>query len=274
MRKIMICTFVLVMMLLFSSCGDKSTDIRKESGGVAKEVSSNNNETTTDVGSSSSTAKSDELILPDSYPTEILPLAADAEIIDVRENPANSCLEIMYVSDNDIGTLRDFYEGVLKDAKDLSTDETSEGYMISAETDGVGYTISLSKDAMNSIPKYAGKISVYLILTGLEGISDSPQMPIGEGDEWPSEDLQGVPQLKGHINQILREDDIIRLEITVENAETVKSYIGELTTADFSFDTEPDLESNHMEFLAFRGSSMMSFALKGDENLVSIEYQK
>ena len=67
---------------------------------------------------------------------------------------------------------------------------------------------------------------------------------------------------------------MIRLEITVESAEKVKGYIGELTAKGFSFDTEPDVESNHMEFLAFKDSSMMSFAYKGGENLVSIDYQK
>ena len=60
----------------------------------------------------------------------------------------------------------------------------------------------------------------------------------------------------------------------MESAEKVKSYIDELTAAGFSFDTDPNMESNHMEFLAFKDSSMMSFAYKGAENLVSMEYQK
>lgn len=212
--------------------------------------------------------------LPPSYPKEILPLAADAEIIDVRENPASNGLEVMYISGNDIGTLRDFYEGMLNDAQDLGTDETPDGYLISAKIDGVSYSISLSKDAMNTVPQYAGKISVYIIMSGLDGISDGPKMPNSKGEVWPSADLPGVPQLNGYISQVLREDGIIRLEITVENAEKVKNYVGELVTAGFSFDAEPDIESNHMEFLAFKDSGMMSFAYKGEEDLVSIEYQK
>ena len=83
--------------------------------------------------------------------------------------------------------------------------------MITAEIDGIGFNIMLSKDAMNPNPQYAGKKSV---------------------------------------------------------------YTGELTTAGFSFDTQPDIDSEHMEFLAFKDSSMISFAYKGEENLVSIEYQK
>ena len=273
MRKILIWTFMLVLTLLLAGCGDKSPAIGKESSEAAKEVSSNNG-TATDISSSSGTAKGDEVILPDSYRKEILPLAADAEILDVRENPANKGLEVSYVSDNDIDTLCDYYEGALKDAKSLSTTEMPDGYMITAKLDGVGYSIMLSKDAMKSNPKYSGKISVYIILTGLEGVSGGPQIPEGEGEAWPSADLPGVPQLKGYIGQILREDGMIRLEITVENAEKVKSDSCELTSAGFSFDTQPDIKSDHMEFLAFKDSSMMSFSYKGQENLVSIEYQK
>lgn len=273
MRKILIWALMLVFMLPLVGCVAKSPVTDKESSESAKEASGNNG-TATDIGSSSDTAKGDELILPDSYPKEVLPLAADAEILDVRENLASKGLEIVYVSDNDIDTLCDFYEGALKDALDLSTQETSDGYMISAKMDGVGYTIMLSKDAMNSIAQYAGKISVYIILNGLEGISDGSQMPMGDGEAWPSAELPEVPQLKGHIDLILREDGIIRLEITVDNAEKVKSYISELTEAGFSFDTQPDIESDHMEFLAFKDSSMLSFSYKGEEKLVSIDYQK
>lgn len=49
--------------------------------------------------------------------------------------------------------------------------------------DGVGYTIMLEKNAMNPNPQYAGKISVYIILTELKGISGGvPQRPEGEGE--------------------------------------------------------------------------------------------
>lgn len=260
-------------MLLLIGCGNKAPDAVKESNDTAKGASVNN-ETTTDISSSSGTVKGD-VILPDSYPKETLPLAVDAEILDVRENPANKGLEVSYVSANDIDTLCDFYEGAFKDAKDLKTDETPDGYWISAMMDGVSYTIMLDKNAMNPNPQYAGKTSVYIILTGLEGVSGSAsQMPAGEGEAWPAADLPGVPELKGHIDQILREDGIIRLEITVEDSEKVKGYIDDLTSAGFSFDTQPDIESDHMEFLAFKDSSMISFSYKGEENLVSIDYQE
>lgn len=61
--------------------------------------------------------------------------------------------------------------------------------------------------------------------------------------------------------------------LTVEGDDVVKNYIGKLTEAGFSFDTVLDMESHHMEFLAFKDSSMISFAYKGEENAVSIEYQ-
>ena len=263
MKKILSFVFLSILILALASCG-----VKEPAG------SQSNGESASSELSSKQTAD-DSNVLPDSYPKEILPLARDAVILDVRENPANKGLEVSYVSDNDIGTLCDFYEGLLKDASNLNTVETQDGYMITAKMDGVGYSIMLSKDAMKSNPQYAGKISVYIILTGLKGMSGSESQTLeGKGEAWPFAELLGVPELKGHISKILREDGIIRLEITVENAEKVKSYIGELTTSGFSFDTQPDTQSDHMEFLAFKDSSMMSFAFKGEENSVSIEYQK
>lgn len=284
MRKTLLWIFMLMLipMLLLAGCGDKSPASGKASSEASKGAASeapkgisDNNGTSTDISSSSGTDKDDDIMLPDNYPIEILPLAADAEILDVRENPANKGLEVMYVSDNNIDTLCEYYEGALKESKNLITTEMPDGYMITAKLNGLDYSIMISKDAMKPNPKYSEKISVYIILTGLESISAGvPQMPEGDGEVWPSADLPGIPQLKGHIDQILREDGIIRLEMTVENAEIVKNYIDELTAAGFSFDTHPDKESDHMEFLAFKGSGMMSFAYKGEENLVSIEYQK
>lgn len=269
MKRILTLILVSVLIVALAGCGAKEPGANSGTTSAESQPSqaSGDLQKANEIASSSKT-------LPATYPKETLPLAADAEIIDVRENPASKGLEVMYVSDNDIGTLRDFYEGVLKDAKDLSTDETADGYMILANMDGVGYTIMLSKDAMNPNPKYAGKKSVYIILSGVEGISSGDQMPQGKGEAWPSVELPGLPQLEGHISKILREDGIIRLEITVESAEKVKEYIGELRAAGFSFDTEPNTESQHTEFLAFKGNSMMNFAFKGSENLVFIEYQK
>lgn len=270
MKKILSLILMSALILALAGCGAKEPAADKANSGTTSEPQQN--QATGDPQKTNKTASGPKT-LPTSYPKEILPLAVDAEIIDVRENPASKGLEVMYVSDNDIDTLCDFYEGALKDAKDLSTTETQDGYMITAKMDGVGYNIMLSKDAMNPT-KYAGKVSVYLILSGLEGVVVPTGKPKGESLVWPFNEIPGVPELKGHIGQILREDGIIRLEITVESSEKVKNYIGELTAAGFSFDTEPDVESNYMEFLAFRDSSMMSFAYKGTENLVSIEYQK
>ncbi len=274
MKKLSSLILMSVLILALAGCGGKGPAVNEASGGSASEAPKQS-ETTGDLKTPQIVTPSDSKTLPASYPKEVLPLAADAEILDVRENPANKGLEVAYVSDNNIDTLCDFYEGALKDAIDLSTTETSGGYMISAKMDGVGYTIMLSKDAMNPNPRYAGKKSVYIILTGLEGVSGGgPQMPKGEGEAWPSADLPGVPQFKGHIGQILREDGNIYLEITVENADVVKSYIDELTAAGFSFDGQPDAESDHVQFFAFKDNSILNFAYKAEENRVSIEYQK
>ncbi|NLK09205.1 MAG: hypothetical protein GX316_11005 [Firmicutes bacterium] len=274
MKKILSSILVSVLILALAGCRAKGPAVT-EAGGVSASDVPKQSQITGDLKTPPIETPSDSKTLPASYPKEVLPLAADAEILDVRENPANKGLEVAYVSDNDIDTLCDLYEDALKDAKDLSTIETSGGYMISAKMDVVGYNMMLSKDAMNPNPRYAGKKSVYIILTGLEGVSGGgPQMPEGEGQAWPSADLPGVPQFKGHIGQILREDGNIYLEITVENANVVKSYIDELTAAGFSFDAEPDAESDHVQFLAFKGNSILNFAYEAEENYVSIEYQK
>lgn len=262
MKKTLSWILITAFVFMLAGCGSKGPAANEANGGAASKVPKQS-ETTSDAKT-----------LPDSYPKEILPLAADAEIFDVRENPASKGLEVMYVSDNDIDTLCDYYEGKLKDAKDLSTAQTQDGYMITAKMDGVGYTIMLSKDAMKPNPQYAGKKLVYIILSGLEGIASGSQMPEGEGEAWPPADLPGVPKFKGHIYKILREDGIIWLEIIVESADEVKSYIGELRGAGFSFDSEPDVKMDHIQFFAFKGNSILNFAYDAEENSVSIEYHK
>lgn len=273
MRRILSLILASVLILALAGCGAKEPAANEATGGTvsgepkqsqtAGEPQKPQNET--DAGSKT---------LPASFPKEILPLAADAEIIDVRENPASKGLEVMYVSGNDIDTLCDFYEGALKDAKDLSTTETQDGCMITAKIEGVGYTIMLSKDAMKSNPQYSGKISVYLILSGLEGVSASTEKPNDESLAWPFDEMPGVPELKGHISKILREDGIMHFEMTVESAETIKSYVGELTAAGFTFDSTPDLANDHIEFLAFKDGSMINLGYGSDDNFVAFDYQK
>lgn len=85
-------------------------------------------------------------------------------------------------------------------------------FTITAKIDGVAYSIILDKNAMNPNSQYAGKVSVYLILSGLE------------------------------------------------SAETIKSYVDELTEDGFTFDSVPNLENNHIEFLTFKDGSMINFA--------------
>ena len=271
MKKILSLILASVLILALAGCGAKEPAADKANGGTTSEPKQSQ---VTDGTQKPNETASGSKTLPASYPKETLPLAADAEIIDVRENPASKGLEVMYVSDNDIDTLCDFYEGALKDAKDLNTDETPDGYWITAKMDGVDYTIMLDKNAMNPIPQYAGKVSVYLILSGLEGVAGPTEKPKGESLAWPFDEMPGVPELKGHISKILREDDIMHFEMTVESDETIKSYVGELTAAGFTFDSAPDLTSDHIEFLAFKDGSMMNFGYGSDDNFVAFDYQK
>ncbi len=272
MKEILTGVLVFMLVLSLAGCGANEPVTNEANGGTT--LAQPKQSQTTGNLQKPNEAASGSKTLPASYPKEVLPLAADAEIIDVRENPASKGLEVIYVSDNDIDTLCDFYEGALKDAKDLSTTETQDGYMITAKMNGVGYTIMLSKDAMKSDPQYAGKVSIYLILSGLEGVAGPAEKPKDESLAWPFDEMPGVPELKGHISKILREDDIMHFEMTVESAETIKSYVGELTAAGFTFDSAPDMESDHIEFLAFKDSSMINLGYDSGDNFVAFDYQK
>lgn len=201
MKKILSFILLCVLILALAGCGAKEPKTNKTSSETAHaepkqnqvsseiaSVESKQNQTTGDLQKPNKTT-TDSKTLPESYPKEILPLAADAEIIDIREHPTNNGLEVSYVSGNNIDTLCDFYEGALQDAENLSTTETQDGYMITTKMDGIDYTIMLDKNAMNPNPQYAGKISVYIILTGLYGASsNASQMPEGDGEAWPFAD--------------------------------------------------------------------------------------
>ncbi|GAB1476851.1 hypothetical protein MASR2M70_16870 [Bacillota bacterium] len=129
MKKLIIGISVILLMLSLAACGDKSPSESVENNGGAEGVSK--------------------------------------EIIYMKENPENSNLEVIYVSENNIDTLCDFYEGALKDADNLNTTEMTGGYIIAAEADGISYHIMLSEEAMDPSPEYAGKKSVYINLSGL-----------------------------------------------------------------------------------------------------------
>ena len=157
MKKILSLILMSVLILALAGCGAKGPAADEANGGTTS-VEPKQSQTTGDPQKPNKTVSGSKT-LPASYPKEILPLAADAEILDVRENPASKGLEVMYVSDNDIDTLCDFYEGALKDAKDLSTTETQDGYTITAKIDGVGYNIMFFKQ-LNFFPSLSRYLSV------------------------------------------------------------------------------------------------------------------
>ena len=121
MKKILSFILASVLILALAGCGAKEPAADKANGAATSEPKQSQ---TSDGPRKPNETASGSKTLPASFPKEALPLAVDAEILDVRENPASKGLEVMYVSDNDIDTLCDFYEGALKDAKDLNTDET------------------------------------------------------------------------------------------------------------------------------------------------------
>lgn len=263
MKKILFFILLSILILALAGCGAKEpAGSPSNSGSASSEPKSNQ-------------TNDDSNALPASYPKELLPLAIDAIILDVREHPENKGLEVSYVSGNDIDTLCDFYEGKLKDAPDLDTLETEGGYMITAKIDDVYYTIILDKNAMKPNPQYAGKISVNIMLTGLEGVSGNPSKTSEDnGKAWPFAELPGVPELKGHISKILLEDSGVFIEMTVENAAVMENYVDEIKNAGFELETNPILDNDHMEFVAFKDGSLINIGYAGKDNFVSFEYQK
>ncbi|MCK9524753.1 MAG: hypothetical protein M0R49_02345 [Limnochordia bacterium] len=207
-------------------------------------------------------------------PEDFFTLPEDAELLDVRDNPANGGLEIAFVSDLDLEKLHELYAEALKEADDLSITAIPGGYMISATLAGVDYTLMLSEDAMDATI-HAGKTSVYVVLNGLEGRTvPKPEESAEQGLPWPASDLPGLPELKGHIEKILRADGSVFLELTVESSEVVMSYIEDLREAGFSFDSEPGLRDGYVEFFAFHGNSVLGFGYGEDDNFIAMEYMK
>ncbi len=206
-------------------------------------------------------------------PDGLLPLPKDAEILDVRENPANGGLEFAFVSDLGLEKLRELYVEALKGADSVDTTAIPGNYMISATLDGVDYTLMLSEDAMDVNPAYVGKTSVYVVVTGLEGRTvPQPEEPKEQGLPWPASDLPGLPEIKGHIEKVFKADGSIYLELTVKNSAVVLSYIEDLREAGFSFDSEPGLRDGYVEFFAFRGDNILGFGYGEDDNFIAMEY--
>lgn len=208
-------------------------------------------------------------ILPDG----LLKLPEDAEVIDVRENPSNRGLEISIVTDFALDKLHDLYVEELKEAEELSITPLPGGYMISATLDGVHHTLMLSETAMDANPVYAGKTSVYAVLTGLDiSMDQENEEAKEEGLPWPHGELPGLPELKGTIHKVLKEGGSVYLEITVANSDIIRAYIEDVREAGFYFDTEPEFIDGHVEFFAFRGDNILGFGYGEDDHFVAMEF--
>lgn len=206
--------------------------------------------------------------------SDLIPLAADAEILDVRQNPSNTVLEVYYISRSHIDTVADFYGHALQELENLTIQRIQSGYMITANLGKLHYMIMLSENAMDPNPKYAGAIAVSVILTGLDAKAAEPETLEENGEKWPAAELFGVPELRGQIQQILREDGLVQVHMIVKGTEVVKKYLEELQIAGFRFDSEPVFHDDHLEFVAFRDGSMLNFTYKGTEKAVFFEYLK
>lgn len=204
--------------------------------------------------------------------SDLIPLVADAELLDIRQNPSNTVLEVYYVSRNHIDTVADFYGHALEEYENLTIRKIQFGYMITANLGKLHYLIMLSENAMDANPKYVGMIAVSVILTGLDAEPTEPKISEKSGELWPTVELPGVPELDGYIKQILREYGLVQIHMIVEGPKVVKGYIEQLQIAGFIFDAEPIFYDDHLEFVAFRDNSILNFTYKGTEKAVFLEY--
>jgi len=280
-RKILI-LIIIAFIFSFTACGRKEKDTDKGDADKVKMLEKA-------AGDEDKPGKADpalklnigdvgnNLPLPDNYPKEILPLAGDANIINVVQYTQRNGLGIIYISDDDLDSLLELNESALSDAKDLKVLETDDGYLLMASLEGVYYTIMIGEGLFEQNPEYKGKQSVYIELTGVKELSDSGtrvEVPMNGGKPWPASDMAEVPELPGYISNVHTEDDVIRLEIIIDGLDVIKGYIDKLKNAGFSFDSEPDTRNEKIEFIAFKDSTTLNFTYKAAEKLVFIEYIK
>ncbi|SDZ12379.1 hypothetical protein SAMN05660462_01931 [Proteiniborus ethanoligenes] len=89
---------------------------------------------------------------------------------------------------------------------------------------------------------------------------------------WPTEDLPGLPELKGNIESFFKEENSSYLTIKVEGTEIVEDYIELLREKNIEFWDEPVMYDGNMQFLSSISGNTLNFAYKESEKLVFIEY--
>lgn len=215
--------------------------------------------------------------LPEFYPKEAVPLAVDAKIFDIRENAAAKSLEIMYATNNDINTVCDFYESAFKNFEKLETTRNEMADItISAQNDGETYIIMLySENLMKHIPEFANKKTVVMNLRNLKNFSGAQKAvkQTKKSVPWPTSEMPEVPELVGHINNIIRQDNAIYFNVEVAD-NSVQNYPAELTKAGFTIENNPDITPERMQFMASKGNNKLNFAYKDKEKSASFEYHK
>lgn len=136
--------FVLILVLLLSACG--SNEINEPLNVIADvDVDKNQIEITTEAGDELVISKDiDESVeLPKEYPKDIFPIYRDSYIAAASKSEDGSFLIIGYTND-DMKDVKEFYMEILKDAKIIIENSTSESYMNMGEMEGMSYTLSIA----------------------------------------------------------------------------------------------------------------------------------
>lgn len=85
-----------------------------------------------------------ELIIPESFPIDIIPIYPDSKLYSVVE--VNKSFTIMFYSKDESILVADFYKNVFKDATNKMETNQSDSYTIYGELEGYTFTFDVSED--------------------------------------------------------------------------------------------------------------------------------
>lgn len=85
-----------------------------------------------------------ELIIPESFPIDLVPIYPDSKLYSVVE--VNKSFTIMFYSKDESILVADFYKNVFKDATNKMETNQNDSYTIYGELEGYTFTFDVSED--------------------------------------------------------------------------------------------------------------------------------
>jgi len=85
------------------------------------------------------------LSIPDSYPSELIPVYPNSHLYSVIES--NQSFTIMFYSKDDVSIVIDFYKNIFRNAKNKMETVLADSFTSYGELEGYTYTIDVSDDS-------------------------------------------------------------------------------------------------------------------------------